>query len=61
MDRTYKLMKIYQGLWWSEYFENDLKKEFYKPFKKLLRNENQLTDEEVDTIYDLYRTHPVFN
>lgn len=61
IDRTKKLMEIYQGLWLSADFENDLEMRFPSQFKALKRNENQISDDDVASMYIFLKIHPAFN
>lgn len=61
IDRTTMLMKIYQGLWLSADFENDLEMKFPLPFRALKWNENQVLDNDLISMYDFLNNHPVFN
>lgn len=61
MNKTYLLMLLYQGLWLSADFENDLQKEFPIAFKALKWNENKISTEELEKMIDfMMNKHPVF-
>lgn len=60
MNRTYLLMLLYQGLWLSADFENDLQEEFPTAFKALKWNESQISTEELGKMIDFMNKHPVF-
>ena len=61
MTRTRLLMEIYQGLWLSADFENDLEAEFPTDFKNLKYHPSKISDENVVAMYEFMRDHPVFN
>jgi len=61
IDRATMLMKIYQGLWLSADFENDLEMEFPAQFRALKWNENHVSDDDLISMYDFLNNHPVFN
>jgi len=61
MTRTELLMKIYQGLWFSEDFERDLEIEFPSQFRALRYNENKISNDDVMSMYTFMEEHPVFN
>ena len=61
MDRTKMLMDIYQGLWLSADFECDLEMEFPSQFRALKWNENQISDDDLKSMHDFWKEHPVFN
>ena len=60
MNRTYLFMLLYQGLWLSPDFENDLQKNFPKAFKALKQNTNKISTEELDEMIDFMNNYPVF-
>lgn len=60
-DRTRMLMEIYQGLWLSADFEYDLEMEFPSQFRALKWNENQISDDDLVSMYIFLKNHPVFN
>ena len=61
MNRTQMLMEIYQGLWFSADFECDLEMEFPSQFRALKRNENQISKEDLESMYKFLKEHPIFN
>lgn len=61
MNRERILMSIYQGLWLSADFECDLEMEFPSQFRALKWNENQISDDDLKSMYDFWKEHPVFN
>lgn len=61
MDRTTKLMELYQGLWLSADFECDLEIEFPSQFRALKWNENKISDNDLSAMYTFLKKHPVFN
>lgn len=61
IDRTTMLKEIYQGLWLSADFECDLEMKFPLPFKALKWNENQVLDNDLISMYNFLKNHPVFN
>ena len=61
MDRTKKLMEIYQALWLSADFENDFEMKFPSQFRALKWNENKISDEDLKSMYNFLKEHPVFN
>lgn len=60
MDKTRMLMEIYQALWLSADFEEDLMEEFPTAFKMLKWNENQISKEELLKIMFFLNHHPAF-
>lgn len=61
MDRTRKLMEIYQALWLSADFECDLEMEFPSQFRQLKWNENKISDDDLIAMHSFTINHPVFN
>nr|WP_318661130.1 hypothetical protein [uncultured Treponema sp.] len=61
MERTKMLMELYQGLWLSADFENDLKMEFPSQFRALKWNENKISNDDLKSMYTFLKEHPVFN
>lgn len=61
MNKTQMLMEIYQGLWLSADFECDLEMEFPSQFRALKRNENEISDDDLKSMYEFLKKHPVFN
>ena len=61
MNRERMLIDIYQGLWLSADFECDLEMEFPSQFRALKWNENQISDNDLKSMHDFWKEHPVFN
>ena len=61
MNREQILMNIYQGLWLSADFECDLEMEFPSQFRALKWNENQISDDDLKSMYNFWKEHPIFN
>ena len=61
MSRTKMLMALYQGLWLSADFENDLEMEFPSQFRALKWNENKISEDDLKSMYDFLNNHPIFN
>lgn len=61
MNKTKMLMELYQGLWLSADFENDLEMEFPSQFRTLKWNENKISDDDLESMYIFLKQHPVFN
>lgn len=60
-DRTRMLMDIYKGLWLSADFECDLEMEFLSQFKMLIRNENEISNNDLISMHDFWRECPYLN
>ena len=60
-DRTRMLMNIYKGLWLSADFECDLEMEFPSQFRTLKLDENQISNNDLKSMYDFWEKHPIFN
>ena len=61
MSKERMLMELYQGLWLSADFENDLEMEFPSQFRALKWNENKISDDDLESMYNFLKQHPVFN
>lgn len=61
MTKARMLMEIYQGLWLSADFENDLEAEFPTDFRNLKYHPSKISNETVIAMYEFMRDHPVFN
>lgn len=61
MNKEQMLKEIYQGLWLSADFECDLEMEFPSQFRALKWNENKISDEDLKSMYNFLKEHPVFN
>lgn len=61
MSKERMLMELYQGLWLSADFENDLEMEFPSQFRTLKWNENKISDDDLESMYIFLKQHPVFN
>ena len=61
IDRNKMLLEIYQALWLSADFENDLEMEFPSQFRALKWNENKISNDDLESMYAFLKTHPVFN
>lgn len=61
IDRTTMLKEIYQGLWLSADFECDLEMEFPSQFRALKWNDNKISDDDLISMYNFLKEHPVFN
>ena len=61
MSKERMLMELYQGLWLSADFENDLEMEFPSQFRALKWNENKISDDDLESMYTFLKQHPVFN
>lgn len=60
-DRTRMLMDIYKGLWLSADFECDLEMEFPSQIRALMRNENEISNNDLKSMHDFWEKHSVFN
>ena len=54
-------MDIYQGLWLSADFECELEMEFPSQFRALKWNENQISNDDLKSMHNFWKEHPVFN
>ena len=61
MNRIQMLMEIYHALWLSADFECDLEMEFPSQFRALKWDENQISDDDLKSMYEFLKDHPVFN
>jgi len=61
MSKERMLMELYQSLWLSADFECDLEMEFPSQFRALKRNENQISDDDLESMYKFLKEHPIFN
>lgn len=61
MSKERMLMELYQSLWLSADFENDLEMEFPSQFRTLKWNENKISDDDLESMYIFLKQHPVFN
>lgn len=61
MSKERMLMELYQSLWLSADFENDLEMEFPSQFRALKWNENKISDDDLESMYIFLKQHPIFN
>lgn len=61
MDRMKILVELYQELWLSADFENDLETEFPSQFKALKWDETKISDDDLKSMYTFLTKYPEFN
>lgn len=60
-DWIWVLMELYQALWLSADFENDLAAEYPQEFRYLKTNPEKIPMEKLNKMSAFMHAHPVFN